>query len=87
MLPGVDADLCALVDCNENADDQPDGNTELNNVITYLLDNGADVNALDLYNQSPLHYAATKGNIGAMNLLIHRPGIDVNITDASGELS
>ena len=81
----MDADLCALVDANENVEDIVDTiDNVVDNVITFLLKSGANVNALDHYNQSPLHYAACKGNTDAMNLLLHWPGIDVNITDTAG---
>ena len=35
---------------------------QVDDVITYLLRQGADVNSVDSYNQTPLHYAAKKGN-------------------------
>ena len=49
----------------EVADILPDAiaNEEVEDVISYLLNNGADINAVDNYNQTPLNYAAVKGNV------------------------
>ena len=46
-------------------------NEEVEDVITYLLHHGANINAVDNYNQTPLNYAAIKGNIEAITLLIN----------------
>ena len=46
-------------------------NEEVEDVISYLLNNGAKINAVDNYNQTPLNYAAIKGNIDAVTLLLN----------------
>ena len=55
------------------------GNSIASDVITYLLKCGANINAVDNYNQTPLNYAAVKGNIEAMAILLKWPGIDVEV--------
>lgn len=55
------------------------GNSTASDVITYLLKCGANINAVDNYNQTPLNYAAVKGNIEAMAILLKWPGIDVEV--------
>ena len=62
---------------NENEDDEaelitvlPENNLSNENVISYLLRHGAQINADDMYCQTPLHYAAFKGNIEAMEILM-----------------
>ena len=52
---------------------------EVENVITYLLNHGAEINATDNYNQTPLNYAAVKGNNEAITLLLKWPGIDPEV--------
>ena len=49
-----------------------------------LLDYGADVNALNLWGQTPLHYAAINGSVGAIKLLLHHRTITPTITDCNG---
>ena len=55
------------------------GNSTASDVITYLLKCGANINSVDNYNQTPLNYAAVKGNIEAMVILLKWPGIDVEV--------
>lgn len=57
---------------------------DTSDVITYLLNNGAHVNAMDNYNQTPLNYAAVKGNLEGMAILLNWPGIDLEVIDTSG---
>ncbi|KAI0806152.1 ankyrin repeat-containing domain protein [Irpex lacteus] len=38
-----------------------------------LIARGADINARDKANQTPLHRAATTGSIGLINVLLHPP--------------
>lgn len=47
-----------------------------------LLSNGSDVNARDVFSQTPLHYAATTGNIEVARVLVAH-GADVNATNKS----
>ena len=48
-----------------------------------LIANGADVNATDKYNQTPLHLASEKGHLEMAQLLIAN-GAEVNATDFEG---
>jgi len=41
------------------------------NVISMLLDNGADVNAKDAFSFTPLQYAAHTGNVEALRILLN----------------
>ncbi|XP_066929827.1 transient receptor potential cation channel subfamily A member 1 homolog isoform X2 [Clytia hemisphaerica] len=63
-------------------------NEEVEDVISYLLHHGANINAGDNYNQTPLNYAAIKGNIEAITLLINwtetENEIDIGMKDTSG---
>lgn len=54
------------------------------NVINFLLDHGASVNACDLYCQTPLHYAACKGNAESIKILLKCPEVNLCLTDTSG---
>jgi ankyrin repeat protein len=47
--------------------------------VRRLLEKGVDPNAMDDYNQAPLHWAATNGNIELTDLLLTTPGIDVGL--------
>ena len=56
-------------------------------VIAFLLDRGLhsfeiDINARDRrYSQTPLHYAARRSNIEAIDMLLQQPGIDIDARD------
>jgi ankyrin repeat protein len=52
-------------------------------VAKYLLDKGADVNAVTTDGLTPLHMAAQNGNIEMTKLLLHR-GAKINAPDAKG---
>ena len=52
---------------------------KISNIIRYLLENGAKINALDDYKQTPLNYAAVKGNIEAMTILLNWTGVDLEV--------
>ncbi|MDG7055809.1 MAG: ankyrin repeat domain-containing protein, partial [Wolbachia endosymbiont of Menacanthus eurysternus] len=54
--------------------------TTLNNnidIVRALIENGASVNVLDFYENTPLHYAAQYGCLGIVKILIEN-GADVN---------
>ncbi|MFP3036391.1 MAG: ankyrin repeat domain-containing protein [Wolbachia sp.] len=40
------------------------------NKVKELIDNGADLNTVDNYGMTPLHYAATSGNLNIIEYLI-----------------
>lgn len=52
-------------------------------IAKVLLDNGADIKALDMMGASALHYAAQRGEASLIELLVSR-GADVNQRDKSG---
>ena len=54
-------------------------NQEVEDVITFLLNHGADINATDNYNQTPLNYAAVKGNLEAISLLLKWPNVNKEV--------
>jgi len=75
--------------CN---DDDPDGNAPLLraacseghvNVLRYLVENGADVNALTYKNRTPLMLACLRGHLNTATFLMEH-GADVNIHDNDG---
>ena len=57
-----------------------EGHTE---IVRRLLDHGADVNAVNAFNATPLHEAAVGGHAELVKALIAR-GADVNATDGNG---
>ncbi|KAL4528758.1 hypothetical protein Ndes2437A_g03302 [Nannochloris sp. 'desiccata'] len=52
-------------------------------VITYLLDQGSDINAIDATGQTALHWTAVRGAIPALETLL-RAGADISIADSRG---
>ena len=54
-------------------------NKDVEDVITFLLNHGADINATDDYRQTPLNYAAVKGNIEAISLLLKSPDVNKEV--------
>ena len=48
-------------------------------IILYLLEKNANVNARDYYGAAPLHYAAQRGNVVAMQELLSHPSIDIEV--------
>lgn len=52
-------------------------------VATYLLEQGADVNAVKTDGVSPLHIAARNGNVEMTRLLLDR-GANINALDGKG---
>ena len=56
------------------------GNTKM---VSFLVDNGADLIAKDNYRFTPLHLAASEGSVNSVELLIKK-GSDVNAKSDSG---
>jgi ankyrin repeat protein len=48
-------------------------------LIQWLLSNGADVMAIDLFGSMPLHSAAQFGNLEAIKWLVKEYGVDASI--------
>ena len=46
----------------------------------FLVQQGGDVNVRDNYGLSPLHYAATKGNLTAVRELLQCDGIKIDVS-------
>ncbi|XP_033741695.1 transient receptor potential cation channel subfamily A member 1 homolog [Pecten maximus] len=60
---------------------QDEGTQADNSVISYLVQNGADINKQDKYGQTPLHYAAMRGNEFAAKELMSYKEIDIEAID------
>ena len=46
----------------------------------FLVQQGGDVNVCDNYGLSPLHYAASKGNLTAVRELLQCDGIKIDVS-------
>ena len=57
------------------------GTEESESLITYLVQSQADVNIRDYYGMTPLHYAASKGNLTAVKELLQVEGIKVDVSN------
>jgi ankyrin repeat protein len=53
-------------------------------MIEILLEFGADVNAVDRHEQTPLHQAVHKGHFGAVELFLSQQGIDLQAQNDYG---
>lgn len=54
-------------------------------VAALLIQCGADVTARNTYNQTPLHYAAARGDVRMVNMLLQCARINVDSRDLRGE--
>ncbi|KAI8752888.1 transient receptor potential cation channel subfamily A member 1 [Biomphalaria glabrata] len=58
----------------------PDGS-----IVRYLISKGANINATDIFGQTPLHFAAMRGNeVACSNLLFFKDKIIINANDNQG---
>ena len=53
-------------------------------ISEYLLDNGAEINAIDKENNTPLHEAARKGRLNVVQVLL-KHGADATVKGYNGE--
>ncbi|KAL8599950.1 hypothetical protein ACOMHN_050252 [Nucella lapillus] len=53
-------------------------------VINFLISNGANINCRDIYGQTPLHFAAMRGNEVACRDLLSIAGVDIEAQDKQG---
>lgn len=52
-------------------------------IVTYLIDQGVNLNAQDGTGQTALHWAAVRGSVGVLEMLL-RAGCDATVTDSRG---
>ena len=62
-----------------NVDVTGDSDEDGGAILKYLLENGADPNAVDFYGQTPLHYATLKGNVASAEIVLNTSGVDVEV--------
>ena len=55
---------------------------KVDEVVDYLIENGADINAQDKYGMTALHHTAIRGNRKALQRLLSTPGIIKEPRDA-----
>ena len=67
----------------ESDDYDSDSDTGLN-VLKMLITYGGDFKARDIYNLTPLHHAAMRGNIKIVEHLVKECGVDINARDKMG---
>ena len=73
---GKDEEVLSLLTIVKEAESNVDA------VVQYLVENGADLNAPDKYGMAPLHHSAMRGNKKAMQRLLNSPGIVLEPRDA-----
>ncbi|XP_068697924.1 transient receptor potential cation channel subfamily A member 1 homolog [Montipora foliosa] len=98
-LDGVDSEVNAVVapltmalsaesvaqgDANHSYGMQIPTEESSESLIVYLVEQGSDVNVRDNYGMTPLHHAASKGNLTAVIELLQCKEIKVDELDASG---
>ena len=73
--------LADVLDRNSNSMETifVNGETSKISILKLLLNNKANCNATDDYDQTPLHYAAIKGNKTAVEILLEERGIDIEV--------
>lgn len=49
------------------------------NVFSVLLDHGANINATDVYGLTALRYAAQKGLVDALAILLKNPALEIEV--------
>jgi ankyrin repeat protein len=54
-------------------------------ILDLFLKNGADINGIDMYGETPLHYAYMQGNKKIIDLLLKK-GADMNIKNKQGKI-
>jgi ankyrin repeat protein len=54
------------------------------NMVRALLEIGADPRAPNLNNETPLHHAAAAGHLVVIRILLTRPSVRINASDAKG---
>ncbi|KAK4315301.1 hypothetical protein Pmani_013472 [Petrolisthes manimaculis] len=77
----VDLESGMQVEQFQDKEDGSVGKVEVSSMVELLTSYGAEVNASDKYGQTPLHFAAMTGNIGAAAVLVKDCGACVEIED------
>lgn len=55
------------------------GVTEEDSVVRLLVENGAEVNAVDVYDLTPLHFACMRGHDVALRDLLRYPQVNIEV--------
>ena len=53
-------------------------------VLDFLIANGADITALDIYGRTPLHYASANSQLQCVMTLVKNPNTEMDIRDNAG---